>query len=47
MLEDDCELQDLVLTVHHACVLTLSSTAAVKIIENHRGIAYIQQVQQA
>ncbi|NLE73999.1 MAG: S49 family peptidase [Actinobacteria bacterium] len=43
-LEDDNELQDAVLSLHHACALTLSSTGAVKIIENHDGTAYIQQV---
>lgn len=46
MLEDEQELQDAVLTVHHACIHTLSATPAVKIIENHRGIAFIQHVQQ-
>jgi membrane-bound ClpP family serine protease len=45
-LEQDQELQDAVLSVHHACVLTLESTPAYKIIENHNGIAYIQQVRQ-
>ena len=41
VLETDAALQDAVLTVHHACIQTLSSTPACKIIENHRGIAYI------
>lgn len=41
-LEDDNDLQDAVLAVHHACVHTLQATAAFKLIENHRGIAYIQ-----
>lgn len=41
-LEDDSKLQDAVLTVHHACMHTLASTPAVKIIENHAGAAYIQ-----
>jgi membrane-bound ClpP family serine protease len=36
-------LQDAVLTVHHACVHTLSSTPALKIIENHDGVAFIEQ----
>ena len=40
-LEDDMELQDAVLSVHHACIHTLSSTPASKIIENHLGRAYI------
>lgn len=38
------DLQDAVLTVHHACVHTLSGTAALKIIQNHTGAAYIEQV---
>ena len=36
-LEDDDDLQDLVLSVFHAAVLTFSGTSAMKIIENHRG----------
>ena len=42
-LEDDDELQDLVLTVHHAYMHTLMNTAAFKIIENHLGIALVKQ----
>jgi hypothetical protein len=45
MLESDQQLQEAVLSVHHACMLTLSQTAAVKIIENQQGTAFIQQVQ--
>lgn len=45
MLEDDDELQDAVLSVHHACIHTFTSTPAAKIIENHEGIAFIQSVQ--
>lgn len=41
-LEDDAELQEAVLTVHHACIQTLSATSACKIIENHLGIAYVE-----
>lgn len=44
-LEDDQELQDKVLTIHHIYCHTLSSTAAFKIIENNLGIAYIQLAQ--
>ena len=44
-LEDNDQLQDLVLSVHHACIHTLASTPAFKIIENHRGIAHIQGAQ--
>jgi ClpP class serine protease len=45
MLEESQELQDAVLTVHHACIHTLSSTPAFKIIENHNGTAFIQTAQ--
>jgi hypothetical protein len=45
MLEDEPALQEAVLTVHHACVLTLSETGAVKIIENDQGSAHITAVQ--
>ncbi|MCB1031747.1 MAG: hypothetical protein KDA95_10450 [Acidimicrobiales bacterium] len=42
-LEDDQVLQEAVLTVHHACMLTMSDTPIVKLIENQNGIAYAQQ----
>lgn len=45
-LEDDQELQDKVLSVHHIYFHTLSSTPAFKIIENQNGQAFIQQAQQ-
>jgi len=45
-LEEDDELQDAVLSVHHACIHTLSGTPAFKIIENHLGKAFIQIAQQ-
>jgi ribosomal protein S16 len=41
-LEDDQELQDLVLTVHHACCHTMNAANVAKLIENHRGAAYIR-----
>ena len=41
-LEDDNELQDGILSLHHACMHTLSSTPAIKIIENHNGTAFIK-----
>lgn len=41
-LEDEPALQDAVLSVHHSCIHTLSSTLAYKIIENHEGTAFIQ-----
>jgi len=42
LLEDDSGLQDAVLSVHHACIHTLTATPAKKIIENHNGKAFIQ-----
>jgi ATP-dependent protease ClpP protease subunit len=42
-LEDDAELQDLVLSVHHTAMLTLSGTPTGKLIESHRGRAWVQQ----
>lgn len=44
-MEDDQQLQDLVLSVHHCCIHTLSGTSAYKIIENQNGIAFIQMGQ--
>jgi len=41
-LEEDQELQDCVLSVHHAFMLTFSKTQAIKIVENHLGVAYIE-----
>lgn len=41
-LDRDKNLQDAILSVHHICIQTLTSTQAVKIIENQDGIAYIQ-----
>lgn len=45
-LEADDPLQDAVLSVHHATIITLTMSAAVKIIENHLGRAFLQQQQQ-
>ncbi len=41
-LESNPELQDAVLSVHHATMHTFSGTPAVKIIENHLGRAWIR-----
>jgi hypothetical protein len=43
-LEENQKLQEAVLAVHHACIHTLTATDACKIIENHNGIAFIQQL---
>jgi hypothetical protein len=45
-LESDQKLQDKVLSVHHIYFHTLSSTPALKIIENNKGMAFILQTQQ-
>ena len=45
-LEDNDELQDLILSVHHTAMLTLSRTGTTKLIESHRGRAWVNQVQQ-
>ncbi len=37
-LEDDQELQDIVLTIHHVYMHTLNSTLDIKIVENHMNI---------
>lgn len=41
-LEDDQDLQDLVLSVHHTCIISLTQTPAYKLIENQEGKAFIQ-----
>ena len=41
LLEEDSDLQDAVLSVHHACIHTLSGSRAYKIIENHTGKAFM------
>lgn len=41
MLEDDNELQDAVLSIHHIFMHTLRSTNAVKIIQNNMNISFI------
>ncbi len=44
-LEDNHALQEAVLSVHHAAVLTMTDTPATKIIENHLGSAFINRVE--
>ena len=41
-LEDDQELQNATLTVHHCYMHSLSVTGAAKIVENHDGAAFIK-----
>lgn len=44
MLEDDRELQDAVLTLHHAYMITLKTTSAIKIIESQNNKSYISVI---
>lgn len=46
-LEDDQIFQDLVLSIFHTTTHTFNKTRAVKIIENHKGNAFIKFKQQA
>jgi len=41
-MESDNELQDLILTTHHAFMHTFSNSGAVKIVENQMGVAYVE-----
>lgn len=43
-LEDDQNLQEKVLTVYHAAIVTIETTNCVKIIENHNGIGVFSQM---
>ena len=43
-MEEDNDLQDLILTVHHSFMHTFSHSSATKIVENHMGIAYIESL---
>lgn len=43
-LEEDQKLQELVVTLHHACSHTLQQTNAVKIVENHNGVRVVNNV---
>ena len=40
-IEDDQNLQDIILSIHHASALTIMNTPAIKIIENQNRQAYI------
>lgn len=46
-LEDNQRFQDAVLSLHHACMLTFHTTPATKLIENHKGTAFIKTMQSA
>lgn len=43
-LEEDQELQELVVTLHHAYTHTLQQTSAVKIVENHDGVRVVNNI---
>ena len=43
-LEDDTQLQDKVLSIHHSTMITISSTKAAKIIENQNGVSFINTI---
>ena len=43
-LEEDNDLQDAVLSVHHAFMITLANTRVAKIIENHAGEVYARVI---
>ena len=44
MLENDNNLQDKVLSVHHACMITLDGTSVIKLTENQDGRAFISSL---
>ncbi len=43
-MEDDSKLQDIILSLHHAYIISLESTPACKIIENQMGKAFVSSV---
>jgi ClpP class serine protease len=45
-LEENQDLQDAVLSVHHACLQSIAETSAFKLIENQNGVAFVSSVQQ-
>lgn len=45
-MESDNDLQDIILTAHHAFMHTFAHTSSVKIVENHLGVAYIETMPQ-
>jgi ClpP class serine protease len=45
-IEDDPQLQDLILTVHHCYMHALMNTPAIKVVENQNGVAFVKQIVQ-
>jgi len=43
LIEDDQEFQDVVLTVHHCFMHSLMNTPTFKMLENHKGSAFVKQ----
>lgn len=43
-LEDDDELQDHILTIHHCIMHTIANSAAIKLVENQNGDAFIKNL---
>ncbi|MGB7728544.1 MAG: hypothetical protein WBL50_10955 [Candidatus Acidiferrum sp.] len=43
LIEEDYEFQDVVMTVHHCFMHSLMNTPAFKMIENHKGSAFVKQ----
>ena len=41
-LEEDNEFQDIVLSIHHCCMILAEQTPAIKIVENNIGGCYIR-----
>ncbi|MFZ6008933.1 MAG: SDH family Clp fold serine proteinase [Bacteroidota bacterium] len=41
-LEKDQQLQDLILTIHHSFMHSFTQSSALKVVENHLGIAYVE-----
>jgi len=44
-LEEDQDLQDAVLSLHHACIHTLAASSGAKLIENQDGVAFFQTIE--
>ena len=45
-LEDDRELQDLVLSIHHCCMILAEQSIIIKIVENNIGGSYLRNLNQ-
>lgn len=45
-LEEDRELQDLVLSIHHCCMILAEQSIIIKIVENNIGGCYLRNLNQ-